>query len=396
LETKKIKRRKKRSNKYYHYIFDLYGCSLEKLTSVEVGLKILTEICQRASLNLVDTFKNSYSPSNGYSCIGILSESHISIHTWPEYSYCAADIFICKGDIDAAENALMDEFCPQRYRKKIIVRNSNSGDNVWIHSKIRQDHFEAYKINRVLVRKKSEFQTIEIFESPSFGNILMLDGDIQISTKDERLYHEYLIHPVILAHPNPKSVLILGGGDGGCLRETIKYHNLEEIVLVDIDRNVIELSKKYLPGVNNNSFSDPRVEIVYSDAAKYLGKRKFDIIISDLTAPIGPSVSAYKALSEKLFDSLDETGFISIHSGWWSSKILSDFPTQIFHQLSHVILYNQWIDSFACFWSFVIGWKHSTSSKVILKRISKNSKNIKNSFFDIKKYLENAFIRNGN
>ena len=378
--------------KYYHYIFDLYGCSLNKLNSVEFGLGILEEICKKASLNLVHTFKTSYYPTNGYSCIGIISESHISVHTWPEFSYCAVDIFICKGDIIAAEKALLTAFCPTKFKKKVIVRNTDFNSKAWMHSKIRQDHFEAYRCNKLLVRKKSKYQTIELFNNPSFNKILMLDGDIQVSTKDEGLYHEYLTHPVIRAHPHPRSVLILGGGDGGCLREIVKYKYLNKIVLVDIDKCVIDLSIKYLPEINNNSFNDSRVEIVFSDAAKYLGKSKFDIIISDLTAPIGPSVTAYKTLSKKLFGSLNEKGFISIHSGWWSSKVINDLPTQTLRQLSNVILHNLWIDSFACFWSFTVGWNHAVSAKEVLNRISKKTK-INCSFFDVEKYLENIFLR---
>lgn len=138
---------------------------------------------------------------------------------------------------------------------------------------------------------KSDFQKIEIFETKEFGRILTLDGLVQLSTKHEFVYHEMLVQPAMFYHKKPEKVLIIGGGDGGALREIVKHKSVKEIFLVDIDKKVIEVSKKYLPSVSDGAFSDKRLKIFNEDALKFIRNYKnyFDIIIDDLTDPTGPS-----------------------------------------------------------------------------------------------------------
>lgn len=138
---------------------------------------------------------------------------------------------------------------------------------------------------------KSRYQKINIFETKEFGRILTLDGLTQLSTRHEFIYHEMLTHPAFFYHKNPERVLIIGGGDGGVLREVVK-HKVKEIFLVDIDKAVIDVSKKYLPAVSNGSFKDKRVRVLCEDALNFVKKYKnyFDIIINDLTDPTGVSL----------------------------------------------------------------------------------------------------------
>jgi len=146
-------------------------------------------------------------------------------------------------------------------------------------------------IEREIYSGKSKFQKIEVFDTKEFGRILVLDGLVQLSTKDEFVYHEMLVHPAMFYHQNPKKILIIGGGDGGVLREVVKYP-VNEIFLVDIDKKVIEVSKRYLPSISNGAFNDRRLKIFNEDARKFIKgyKNFFDVIIDDLTDPTGPSL----------------------------------------------------------------------------------------------------------
>lgn len=139
---------------------------------------------------------------------------------------------------------------------------------------------------------KSRYQKINIFETGEFGRILALDGLTQLSTKHEFIYHEMLVHPAFFYHKNPERILIIGGGDGGVLREVVKHKNVKEIILVDIDKEVIDISKKYLPSLSQGAFKDKRLKVYTEDALNFVKKYKsyFDIIVNDLTDPSGVSL----------------------------------------------------------------------------------------------------------
>lgn len=139
---------------------------------------------------------------------------------------------------------------------------------------------------------KSRFQKFEIFETERFGKVLVLDGLVQFSTEQEHVYHEMLVHPAFFYHKNPKSVLIIGGGDGGVLREVLKYKSVKKVFLVDIDKMVTTVCQKYMPSLSLGAFSDRRLKLLNQDAVDFVRKYKnyFDVIIDDLTDPVGPSL----------------------------------------------------------------------------------------------------------
>ena len=149
---------------------------------------------------------------------------------------------------------------------------------------------QSLGISEEIVRHKSDEQDLVLFQNPMFGRVLALDGVIQLTEADEAIYHEMMVHVPLLTHDNPKSVLVIGGGDGGSLREIVKHSQIERIVLVDIDQSVITFSKEYLPKLSNQAFDDPRITIAIADGAKFVTECKdsFDVIICDSTDPIGP------------------------------------------------------------------------------------------------------------
>jgi len=150
------------------------------------------------------------------------------------------------------------------------------------------------EVETVLFDQKSEFQHIIVFKSKTYGNVLVLDGVLQATERDEFAYQEMLAHIPLCSHADPKKVLVIGGGDGGILREITKHKGVEEIVLCEIDNLVIETSKKYLPFMSVG-FSDPRVKIFNGDGAEYVKQRsgQFDIIIVDSSDPIGPAETLF-------------------------------------------------------------------------------------------------------
>lgn len=151
------------------------------------------------------------------------------------------------------------------------------------------DWKQTFTVDHLIYEEKTEHWDLSIFENKLFGRVLAMDGVVQLTEKDEYAYHEMLAHVPLLSHPHPKSVLIIGGGDGGTLREVLKHRNLEKIVEVEIDPTVIELSKKYFSSVSNGSYDNPRVKLIIQDAKKFVKETKetFDVIIIDSNDPEG-------------------------------------------------------------------------------------------------------------
>jgi len=153
------------------------------------------------------------------------------------------------------------------------------------------DHWQqSFLVSKELCRLTGPMQEIALFETPGFGRVLTLDGVIQVTTGDEFIYHEMLAHVPIYAHGAVRTACVVGGGDGGMLREILKHRSIEQAVLVEIDGAVVEFCREHLPSVSDGAFDDPRTEIVIADGIKFMAEtdRKFDLIVVDSTDPIGP------------------------------------------------------------------------------------------------------------
>lgn len=234
----------------------------------------------------------------------------------------------------------------------------------WYAERIAPDYAHVFVVKEHIYTGRTSLQRVDVIRHEIFGKILLLDGKPQLSTFDEWIYHELLVHPPMLAHPSPRKVAILGGGDGGALREVLKHPTVEEVFLIDIDREVIEICKKYLPEVNAGAFDDRRVRIVVKDARKFIQEtsEKFDVIIADLTDPIsGISESLYtKDFYLQLQRNLEDNGIFctqaeSIYFSHLYFRV--SFPTivktirSVFERSSP---YKAWIPSFGCEWAYCI------------------------------------------
>ena len=148
---------------------------------------------------------------------------------------------------------------------------------------------QRFRAERMVFERKSAFQDIRIFETAGFGRVLMIDGVIQTTEKDEFIYHEMIAHVPLFAHGTAKRVLIIGGGDGGVLREVLR-HPVEQATVVELDRVVVDICMEHMPGLSDRAFDDPRTRLIIADGVKFMADsdETFDVIIVDSTDPIGP------------------------------------------------------------------------------------------------------------
>jgi len=198
--------------------------------------------------------------------------------------------------------------------------NMRKGKKRKVLREIREFHSPTsgifFMTGEILLRKKSDYQLIEIIANEQFGNILFLDGLVQTTEKDEFYYHEMLVHPAFVCSPQAQRVLIIGGGDGGALREVLRYP-IEEAYLVEIDGMVIEAAKKYFPWLET-VLKDNRSRLLVADGAEFLKRNEqpFDIIIVDSSEPIGPSAVLHQEhFYLSLKNSISEDGVIVMQAG---------------------------------------------------------------------------------
>jgi spermidine synthase len=153
-------------------------------------------------------------------------------------------------------------------------------------------HFRcALEADSVLYEGHTGFQDLIIFDNKTFGRVMMLDGVIQLTDKDEFIYHEMMAHVPLFGLDRPETVLIIGGGDGGVLREVLKHAGVKSVVHCEIDKAVVDLSRKFFPGISQGAFDDARLELIIGDGIKFVNEteRRFDVIIVDSTEPVGPA-----------------------------------------------------------------------------------------------------------
>ncbi|NPV54433.1 MAG: polyamine aminopropyltransferase [Firmicutes bacterium] len=181
---------------------------------------------------------------------------------------------------------------------------------LWFTENQTKDLRLSCRITRTLHREKTEFQDLAVVDTVEYGRMLVLDGAVQTTVRDEFVYHEMIAHVPMLAHPAPEKVLVIGGGDGGTVREVLKHPGVREVTLVEIDRRVMEVSRDLLPETSSG-LGDPRVNIRIEDGIKYVkeARRAYDVIIVDSSDPVGPAVGLFSYdFYSAVADALEEDG----------------------------------------------------------------------------------------
>ena len=172
----------------------------------------------------------------------------------------------------------------------------------WFLETVFPDLAIMLQVREVLYSGQTAYQHVDVLESRVFGRSLVLDGKTQSTERDEHLYHEALVHPAMLMHSNPRTVFIGGGGEGGTLREVLAHRSVERVVMLDLDQEVVELCRRFLPNHHQGSFDDSRVELHFQDARQYLeeSRETFDVLIMDLVDPLEGG-TAYRLYTEEFY-----------------------------------------------------------------------------------------------
>ena len=205
---------------------------------------------------------------------------------------------------------------------------------LWVTEETYRGYRISHEVKAVIVDRRSRWQHIRLVETINFGKMLIIDGLIQSSEKDERNYHEALVHPAMITHGSPEDVLILGGGEGACLREVLKYSSVKNATMVDIDADIIDISKRYLASMHEGAFSDPRSNVIIDDALNHINStsHEYDVVIQDLTDPqeASPSRMLYTLeYFKKVYDILGEDGVFVLQA-----TLLNPYPA------THAVIYN--------------------------------------------------------
>ncbi|ADB87256.1 spermine/spermidine synthase domain-containing protein [Saccharolobus islandicus] len=223
--------------------------------------------------------------------------------------------------------------------------------------------FHGHLIEKVFAEEKTQYQHVTLVEFTRFGKGLIIDGKVQSTLYDEHIYHELLVHPLLLSLPKPpKNVLILGGGEGATLREVLKYKSVEKAVMVDIDEKVIEFAKKYLYEWHQGAFEDKRTSLVITDGLKFINetKDKYDAIILDLTDPIKDSTS-YMLYTKEFYEKL--RGILNQGGGIVTQATSPSFSLEVYVTIYNTIkeVFKEasasytYMASFDGLWGFVYG-----------------------------------------
>lgn len=242
-----------------------------------------------------------------------------------------------------------------------------------------------YTIKKVLKKQKTKFQEIELVDTDEFGKVLLLDQITQVAERNDFDYHETMVHPALCSHPNPQSVLVIGGGDGGIIREVVKYPSVKRVEIAELDDGVIDFSKKYLETVHRGCFDDSRVKVNVVDGRKFTQEHKaeFDIVIMDMTDPFGPSSMLYTREFFRIIKRSfrDSNGMFVMHSESPVARpqafaCIQKTLRSVFDNVNPFYLY---IHMYAVLWSITLSSEKVNTSllkpAIIDKRLVKNNVN---------------------
>lgn len=309
-----------------HILVEFMGCDPHIMNDVSSIERDMVGAAQKAGATVINSTFHHFSPY-GVSGVVVIQESHLAIHTWPEYGYAAVDLFTC-GEMDAwiSFDYLKECFGAKQYSaiemKRGAVQLLTRTDfdissmrekaaewrnpemytrNVWFTDKDEDQALSLRFTGEVFYDVQSPFQRVRILESYKYGKMLALDDMVMTTEKDEFHYHEMISHPAMFTHGAAKNILVIGGGDGGTVREILRHEGVEKVTMVEIDGEVIKSCKEFLPQIAA-AFDHPKLDLIVDDGIAFIqnaAPNTYDIIIVDGSDPVGPaeglfSVSFYK------------------------------------------------------------------------------------------------------
>ncbi|OUS69788.1 spermidine synthase [Paenibacillus sp. MY03] len=233
---------------------------------------------------------------------------------------------------------------------------------MWYTEKQTESFGITAKITKTYVHEQTDFQQLDMIETEEFGTMLVLDGMVMTTVRDEFVYHEMVAHPVLSTHPDPEHVLVVGGGDGGVIREVMKHPKVKKAVLVDIDGKVIEYSKTYLPSIAGE-LDNPRVEVLVGDGFMHIHDRKnaYDVIMVDSTEPVGPAANLFtRGFYQGIYEALKEDGIFVAQTDnpWFKAELIKSVNRDVKEVFPIVRVYGANIPTYPSgLWTFTMGSK---------------------------------------
>ncbi|XGC80593.1 polyamine aminopropyltransferase [Bdellovibrio bacteriovorus] len=306
-----------------HILVEFSGCNAEVLNDVSIIERSMIEAAQIAGATVINSTFHHFSPW-GVSGVVVIQESHLAIHTWPEYRYAAVDLFTCGDSVDpwvsfehlkkafqANYSAIemnrgslhvikKSDFQPQHIRTKPsfdLEKGFQIERNVWFTDKDENQALSLRYTGEVLFDETNPFQRVRVLDSYSHGKFLAINNMVMCTERDEFHYHEMISHPIMQAHGNAKNILVIGGGDGGTIRELFKYNQVEKVTMVEIDESVIRASKEHLPNIASE-FGNSKLNLIIGDGIQFVKEaaaNSYDVIIVDGSDPVGPAQGLFTA-----------------------------------------------------------------------------------------------------
>lgn len=371
-----------------HLLVELYQCDQAMLNDVAAIEQAMEQAATLAGATIINTTFHYFSPW-GVSGVVVIQESHLSIHTWPEYGYAAVDVFTCGGSVDPHMAAqLLSETLqaakkqvkelprghvklmepvplPEQGREPLAAEQVRRSRDIWFTERNRQVALSLKHKGDKLFDARSPYQRVEVYDTYQYGPMLTLDGMIMCTRQDEYAYHEMIAHVPMLTHAKPGRVLVIGGGDGGTVRELLRHASLQQLELIEIDALVIEAARKHLPFLSE-SMDDPRLEVSIADGRDYVRNApdgQYDVVIVDSNDPVGPSEGLFTAaFYQDVYRILHRDGILITQSE--SPR----FNTRVFKEVYQCLSRQFGQEQVHCYLSFIPTyptgmWSFSYSSK---------------------------------
>lgn len=300
-----------------HILVEFFGCEPAVMNDVARIESSMVEAAGKAGATVINSTFHHFSPY-GVSGVVVIQESHLAIHTWPEYGYAAVDLFTCGDSVDPwiSFDCLKEAFHAGNYSalemrrgslaqlerldfdlasmRELNKKHTNPQKytrNVWFTDKDDNQALSLRHTGEIFYDKTSDYQRTRVIDTYGYGKALTIDNMFMCTERDEAYYHEMIAHPAMLAHGKVRKVLIIGGGDGASVREIVRHPEVEKVVMVEIDANVVEASKEHLPQMAA-AFDHPKLELIIGDGIRYVSQaadESFDFVIVDGSDPVGPA-----------------------------------------------------------------------------------------------------------
>ena len=300
-----------------HILVEFFGCSAEVLNDIPMIEKSMLNAAGEAGATIINSNFHHFSPF-GVSGVVVIQESHLAIHTWPEYRYAALDLFTCGDSVDpwvsydvlkksfqadhgsaleinrgqlelmAQSEVDLGELRDQATRQLVTPKMSRS---VWFTDRNENIALSIRHKGDRIFREKSPYQMVEVFDTFEYGKMLAVDNMVMCTEKDENAYHEMIIHVPLLLNPAVKKVLVIGGGDGDSVREIFKHRQVESVTMVEIDQVVVKASQQFLPTLSS-ALNHPKLDLHIADGIEFVNQApdaSYDLIVVDSSDPVGPS-----------------------------------------------------------------------------------------------------------